>query len=52
MLPKNFPGRKAKRKKEAEERQKKWNALTIPEKLLLLTKRPGKSKKEREALSK
>lgn len=48
----NFEGRKSLRRKEAVERQEAWAKLPVEEKLAVLDKRPGESKKQRAKLAK
>jgi len=43
---------KEQKKKEAEERQKGYDSLSLKEKLALLKSRPGESKREKEKLLK
>lgn len=47
MNPANFPNNKNRKRKEAEERNTRWAALSHKEQLVALDHRPGKSVKQR-----
>lgn len=46
----HFPGRVEQRRKEAQERQKIYDALNVEERLALVEERPGRSRREQTRL--